>query len=295
MLNTDKELKLYYSIGEVADMFGVNPSLLRFWEKEFPQISPKTAGRGIRQYRKEDVETIGLIYHLVKEKGMTLPGARQRLKDNKEATVRNYEIVNKLKAIKEELLAIKLDSGKTIENVLQEKILTIGENIKVRRFKRLDGAVGAYIHAGGKIGVLVKFDVSDSSVAAKDAFKSFSKDVAMQIAAVNPLYLDIQSVPSDVVEHEKKILKEQIVNDGKPENIAEKIVQGRIAKYFKEVCLVEQPFVKDGNMSIAQYVEKTAKELGVDIKISSFVRFEKGQGLEKKEDNFASEVAGMIK
>ena len=94
MLNTDKELKLYYSIGEVADMFGVNPSLLRFWEKEFPQI-------------KEDVETIGLIYHLVKEKGMTLPGARQRLKDNKEATVRNYEIVNKLKAIKEELLAIK--------------------------------------------------------------------------------------------------------------------------------------------------------------------------------------------
>ena len=107
MLNTDKELKLYYSIGEVADMFGVNPSLLRFWEKEFPQISPKTAGRGIRQYRKEDVETIGLIYHLVKEKGMTLPGARQRLKDNKEATVRNYEIVNKLKTIKEELLAIK--------------------------------------------------------------------------------------------------------------------------------------------------------------------------------------------
>ena len=103
MLNTDKELKLYYSIGEVADMFGVNTSLLRFWEKEFPQISPKTAGR----YRKEDVETIGLIYHLVKEKGMTLPGARQRLKDNKEATVRNYEIMNRLKAIKEELLAIK--------------------------------------------------------------------------------------------------------------------------------------------------------------------------------------------
>ena len=109
MLNTDKELKLYYSIGEVADMFGVNPSLLRFWEKEFPQISPRTIGRGIRQYRKEDVETIGLIYHLVKEKGMTLPGARQRLKDNKEATIRNYEIVNKLKAIKDERLAIILE------------------------------------------------------------------------------------------------------------------------------------------------------------------------------------------
>ena len=107
MLHTDKELKLYYSIAEVADMFGVNPSLLRFWEKEFPQISPRTSGRGVRQYRKEDVETIGLIYDLVKEKGMTLPGARQRLKDNKETTIRNYEIVSRLKEIKEELLAIK--------------------------------------------------------------------------------------------------------------------------------------------------------------------------------------------
>jgi len=104
---TDKELKLYYSIAEVAEMFNVNPSLLRFWEKEFPQITPKTVGRGIRQYRKEDVETIGLIYHLVKEQGLTLPGARQRLKDNKETTLRNYDIVVRLKAIKEELLSIK--------------------------------------------------------------------------------------------------------------------------------------------------------------------------------------------
>ena len=107
MLNTDKNLKLYYSISEVAAMFDVNESLLRFWEKEFPQLNPKKGGRWIRQYRKEDIETVKLIYHLVKEKGLTLPGARQRLKDNKEATVRNYEIVNRLKGIKEELLAIK--------------------------------------------------------------------------------------------------------------------------------------------------------------------------------------------
>ena len=100
-------MKLYYSITEVADMFGVNASLLRFWEKEFPQISPKTANRGVRQYRKEDVETVRLIYYLVKEKGMTLPGARQKLKDNKEATVRNFEIISRLKEVKEELLAIK--------------------------------------------------------------------------------------------------------------------------------------------------------------------------------------------
>lgn len=102
-----KELKLYYSIAEVAEMFDVKPSLLRFWEKEFPQITPKTNTRGVRQYRKEDVETIRLIYHLVKEKGMTLPGARQKLKDNREATVRNFEIINRLKAVREELLAIK--------------------------------------------------------------------------------------------------------------------------------------------------------------------------------------------
>ena len=103
----DELTKKFYRIGDVSQILNLPQSTIRFWEKEFPQISPKTAGRGIRQYRKEDVETIGLIYHLVKEKGMTLPGARQRLKDNKEATVRNYEIVNKLKTIKEELLAIK--------------------------------------------------------------------------------------------------------------------------------------------------------------------------------------------
>ena len=106
-IHTEKNYKLYYSIAEVAEMFDVNQSLLRFWEKEFPQIAPKTYGRGVRQYRKEDVDTIALIYHLVKEKGMTLSGARQKLKDNKEATIRNFEIINRLKEIREELLSIK--------------------------------------------------------------------------------------------------------------------------------------------------------------------------------------------
>lgn len=106
-LNLNKDLKLYYSIGEVADMFGVNESLLRFWEKEFPIIKPKKNSKGTRQYRKEDVENIRLIYHLVKEKGMTLPGARQKLKDNKESTIQTYEIITRLQGIKEELLAMK--------------------------------------------------------------------------------------------------------------------------------------------------------------------------------------------
>ena len=126
MLNTDKELKLYYSIAEVSDMFGVNASLLRFWEKEFPQISPRTTGRGIRQYRKEDVETIGLIYHLVKERGMTLPGARQRMKDNKEATIRNFEIVDRLRAIREELVGMKL----ALDEFTYEDVESLKENIQ---------------------------------------------------------------------------------------------------------------------------------------------------------------------
>lgn len=107
MLNKEKNLKLYYSVGEVAEMLGVNESLLRFWEKEFPQISPKKAGRGIRQYRQEDIETLKLIYHLVKEKGMTLQGARQRLRDNKSATDTTYEVLERLKAIREELVAMR--------------------------------------------------------------------------------------------------------------------------------------------------------------------------------------------
>lgn len=195
----------------------------------------------------------------------------------------------------EELLKIAVDGGKTIENILQEKILTIGENLKIRRFKRFEGVVSAYIHAAGKIGVLVNFEVADLAVSKSDEFKLFAKDIAMQIAAANPLYLVPEEVPTEVLDHERKILKEQIINDGKPENIAEKIVEGRIGKYYKEICLLNQPFVKDGKLSVSDYTKETAKKLGTEIKIKAFVRFEKGEGIEKKEDNFAEEVAGMIK
>ena len=125
MLNTDKELKLYYSISEVARMFDVNESLLRFWEKEFPQLNPKKGGRGIRQYRKEDIETVKLIYHLVKERGMTLPGARQRMKDNKEATLRNFEIVERLKSIREELIGMK----ESLDAFTYEDVEALKENL----------------------------------------------------------------------------------------------------------------------------------------------------------------------
>ena len=195
----------------------------------------------------------------------------------------------------EELMNCKaVGSDLTVEELVREKILTIGENIKVRRFKRFDGAVSTYIHAAGRIGVMVKFDTTEE-IAQKEEFKLYAKDIAMQIAAVNPGYLNKESVPADVLEHEKKILTEQVINDGKPANIAEKIVMGRIGKFYKENCLVEQPFVKDGNITVAQYTDQIAKKLNGEIKIEDFVRFEKGEGLEKREDNFADEVASMIK
>ena len=193
------------------------------------------------------------------------------------------------------LLACKAKgTDMTVEALVQDKILTIGENIKIRRFARYEGVVATYIHAAGRIGVMVKFDTS-ADVAAKDEFKAYAKDVAMQIAAVNPLYLDKNSVPAEVIDHEKKILTEQVMNEGKPANIAEKIVMGKLGKYYKEVCLLEQPFVKDNDVNVQKYTENTAKALGGDIKVLSFVRFEKGEGLEKREDNFADEVASMIK
>ena len=182
----------------------------------------------------------------------------------------------------------------TIDALLKEKIQTIGENIKIRRFQRFEGVVAAYIHAAGKIGVLVKFETS-AEIAAKAEFKEYGKNIAMQIAAIIPQYLNEQSVPAEVVEHEKTILKEQIINDGKPAAIADKIVTGRLGKFFKEICLVDQAYVKDSDLSVQQYTDATGKELGGEIKIVDFVRFEKGEGIEKREDNFADEIASMIK
>lgn len=126
MLNKDKQLKIYYSIGEVAQMFGITESTLRFWEKEFPQLTPKKAGRNVRQYRKEDIETVKLIYHLVKERGMTLPGARQRMKDNREDTLRRFELVERLKAIREELMNMKL----ALDTFTYEDVDKLKENIQ---------------------------------------------------------------------------------------------------------------------------------------------------------------------
>ncbi len=202
-------------------------------------------------------------------------------------------VMNQNPADVDALLACKAEgSDVTVADLLQEKIQTIGENIKIRRFVRFEGAVVTYIHAAGRIGVMVKFD---TDLADKDEFKTYAKDIAMQVAAANPLYLDEKSVPADVIEHEKKILTEQVINEGKPAQIAEKIVMGKIGKYYKENCLVDQLFVKDGDYTVKKYTEKVAKDLGGSIAIVDFARYEKGEGLEKRQDNFAEEVASMVK
>ncbi len=183
-------------------------------------------------------------------------------------------------------------SGMKVEEMLREKILVIGENMNIRRFARFEGAVVSYIHGEGRIGVLVDFA---TDVAGKDGFDAFAKDIAMQIAAAAPQYLCEEDVPAEVLDKEKEILTVQAMNEGKPEAIAQKMVAGRIKKFYKEVCLVNQQYVKDPDKDVKAYVDETAKALGGSIKINRFARFEKGEGLEKREDNFADEVASMMK
>ena len=193
----------------------------------------------------------------------------------------------------EALLTLKATgSEQTIAEMLQEKVLTIGENIQIRRFERMEGACVAYVHAGGKIGVLVNFD---TDLAAKPEFVAYGKDVAMQIAALNTPYLNESEVPAEIIEHEKEVMRQQVINEGKPEQIADKIVMGKIGKFYKENCLLDQEFVKDNKINIKQYTQNTAKELGGSIEIKKFVRFEKGEGIEKRQDDFAAEVASMVK
>ena len=189
------------------------------------------------------------------------------------------------------------EGGQTVEERVQELFLSLRENIKVRRFARFEGNLVSYVHAGGKIGVMVQFDTDADAADAE--FVAMGKNVAMQIAAMNPLYLDPASVPAEVLEKEKAILVAQMKEDpkmaGKPDAVLAKIVEGKIAKYYKENCLVEQQYVIDNELTVAKYVENTAKAMGKNIKIASYVRYEKGEGIQKREDNFAEEVASMVK
>ena len=189
------------------------------------------------------------------------------------------------------LLASKFvdNDSVTIKDMLTEKIAKIGENMNLRRFARFEGNVVDYIHMGGRIGVMVKVEGDVSDPEAREA----ARDAAMQIAAMNPAYLDKSTVPAEDIEHEKHIIlaqmKEDPKNAGKPENILEKMLMGKINKFYEQNCLNQQEFVKDSSFKVEKYLASKG------VKIVDFVRFEKGEGLEKKSDDFASEVASMIK
>lgn len=186
------------------------------------------------------------------------------------------------------------DSSSTVEQVLASKIATIGENIKIRRFVKLEsaGAVAAYDHMNGKIGVLVNAEADGANAKVITVLK----DVAMQVAALNPKYVSREEVDQEYIAHETEVLKTQatLENPGKPENIIEQMVKGRLAKELREICLLDQAFVKDGDLTVGQYLEKMSKELGSNITVKSFVRFETGEGIEKKQENFADEVAKQM-
>ena len=158
-----------------------------------------------------------------------------------------------------------------------------------------EGLVEAYIHGGGRIGVLVEVNCETDFVAKTDAFKELVKDIAMHIAATNPSYLKREEVPTAELEHEQAVLAEQARNEGKPEKIIEKMVAGRIEKYYKEVCLMEQPFVKDPDKTISDLITESIAKIGENISIRRFPRYQLGEGIEKKEENFAEEVMSFVK
>ncbi len=193
------------------------------------------------------------------------------------------------------LMALPFGNGRTVQEEQQEMVLVIGENIKIRRFAFFtDGISVPYIHAGGKIGVLVNLDTNLTA----EQVETIGKDIAMQIAALNPRFLDKSQVDQATLDEEKKILLAQMENDpkmaAKPEKVKEGIVSGKLGKFYKENCLLQQEFVKDNSMNVEQYMTSAAKALGGTITLKNAVRFEKGEGIEKKQENFAEEIAKQL-
>ena len=251
--------------------------------------------RGIAKAAKKSgrVAAEGLVEAYISEDGKV--GAIVEVNSETDFVAKNEEfktfvmnvakqVVEKNPKDVEELLnqEATFEAGKTVNEALVGKIATIGENLSIRRFARFEskGLLESYIHGDGKIAVLINMAKGDKEVA---------KDLCMQIAAARPEYLNEQSVPEERVEKEKEILKVQTMNEGKPEAIAEKIVQGRIRKFFEEICLVDQVFVKDSNMKVSELLKQK------DAEVVEFARFEKGEGIEKKEENFAEEVMNQLK
>ena len=204
-------------------------------------------------------------------------------------------IIAKKPADVEALLASEFVLGGTVADALSEQTYKIGEKLSIRRFVIVEGTVATYIHGMGATGVIVSFD---TDLADKDAFKECAKNVALQTAAMDVKFLDKESVPADVLAEEEAILIKQMKEDpkmaNKPDNILANIVKGRLGKFYENNCLLEQAYVKDDSMSVSKYVASVAKELGGSIKVTGYVRFDKGEGLQKREEDFAAEIAKMV-
>lgn len=196
------------------------------------------------------------------------------------------------------LKACNYKDGVTVEAALKDKIFQIGENLSIRRFLIVDGITSTYIHGMGVTGVIILFEADD---AAKNnaGFAEYAKNIALQVAAMNVLYVDKEAVPQSALDEEKEILMAQIANDPanakKPAAIIEKMVVGRLGKFYSNNCLTEQEYIRDESISVGKYTENCAKEFGGSIKIKAFYRYDKGEGLQKREDNFAEEIASLVK
>ena len=196
----------------------------------------------------------------------------------------------------EELLTKPFGNGQSVDDMLKENIQQIGENITIRRFVTVVGELSTYVHNKGAIGVIVKVE-PDEAALSDPGFPEFKKNLALQVASMNPLYVDKAEVPDSVIQEEKEIIANQIKNDEdnakKPANVIEKMVEGKIRKYFEDNCLLQQGYVKEDKISVGEYVENYKKQSGASVKVEAFHRFEKGEGIQKREDNFAEEIAQL--
>lgn len=263
--------------------------------------------KGIAKAAKkaDRVAAEGLVGAWVSEDGTT--GAVVEVNCETDFVARNDEFVAFVNALathvgsnefadNDALFASSLN-GTTIENLQKSKIASIGENISIRRFERVSvdqGVVATYIHDGGKIGALVVLS-ADGDVDANGPAADAARDIAMHVAAMNPRYATTAEIDEDTIERERRVLTDQALESGKPKEIVDKMIVGRLAKWKKEISLADQPFVKDPDITVAGLVKNVGKEIGTALSLASFVRFERGEGIEKVESNLADEVAAQLK
>ena len=265
-------------------------------------------GLAVAAKKASRIASEGVVDILVSEDGKT--AAMIEVNAETDFVAKNEKFLDFVKGILKTIIATKpanveelltksfLDTDMTVEAKLKDMIFTIGENMNIRRFLIVEGVLTSYIHGKGSTGVIVKFE-ADDAVAAKDGFAEFAKNVALQVAAMPVLYLNKESVPEKDLEEEKSIILTQLHNDpknaNKPAQILEKMVVGKLGKFYEKNCLLEQAYVKDDKISVGKYVADAAKEFGGDIKVVGYFMYEKGEGLEKREDDFAAEIEKMVK